>query len=204
MGNIWRAGGYLSRPRPGDTARVDPGSPGVLWAARTGITPQAERASRFRQRGGAVVVYEVRAAQAEFNPTAERLRELTEKMPNSQLTEFDNVVVKARVDSRSTRSTFVVDDSTNATSQTITREEYDRISATQDSYIAGEHMVVVDGFIGSDPQFRTRARLIMEAANANVAGMQRQLYYPVEADYDPATWQPDTTVIYTPNLPAPG
>ena len=38
----------------------------------------------------------------------ERLRELTERMPNSQVTEFGNVVVKARVDSRSTRSTFVV------------------------------------------------------------------------------------------------
>src|SRR5215813_8076347 len=150
------------------------------------------------------VVYEVRAAQVEFNPNAERLRELTEKMPNSQVTEFANVVVKARVDSRSTRSTFVVDDSTNATKQTISREEYDRISAEQDAYIAHEHVVVVDGFIGSDPQFRTRARLIMEAANSNVAGMQRQLYYPVEADYDPATWAPDTTVIYTPNLPAPG
>ena len=96
-------------------------------------TPQAECGVCFRQRGGAVVVYEVRAALVEFNPTAERLRELTEKMPNSQLTEFDNVVVKARVDSRSTRSTFVVDDSTNATNQTITREEYDRISAEQDA-----------------------------------------------------------------------
>ena len=150
------------------------------------------------------MVYEVRAALVEFNPTAERLRELTEKMPNSQVTEFDNVVVKARVDSRSTRSTFVVDDSTNATKQTITREEYDRISAEQDGYIAGQHMVVVDGYIGSDPDFRTRARLIMEAANANVAGMQRQLYYPVGAGYDPATWAPDTSVVYTPNLSAPG
>ena len=150
------------------------------------------------------MVYEVRAALVEWNPTAERLRELTEKMPNSQVTEFDNVVVKARVDSRSTRSTFVVADSTNATNQTITREEYERISAEQDAYIAGEHMVVVDGYIGSDPAFRTRARLIMEAANANVAGMQQQLYYPVGEDYDPATWEPDTTVIYTPNLAAPG
>ena len=42
-------------------------------------------------------------------------------------------------------------------------------------------MVVVDGYIGSDPAFRTRARLIIEAANANVAGMQQQLYYPVGA-----------------------
>src|SRR5262250_1849095 len=118
-------------------------------------------------------------------------------MPNSQITEFDNVVVKARVDSRSTRSTFVVDDSTNATKQTISRAEYDRISAEQDAYIAGQHMVVVDGYIGSDPKFRTTARLIMEAANANVAGMQQQLYYPVGQDYDPASWDPDTTVIYT-------
>jgi phosphoenolpyruvate carboxykinase (ATP) len=149
-------------------------------------------------------VYQVKAASVEWNPTAERLRELTEKMPNSQLTEFGNVVVKARVDSRSTRSTFLVDDSTNATKQTIAREEYDRIAAEQDAYIASADMVVVDGYIGSDPKFRTRARLIMESANSNVAGMQKQLYYPVDEDYDPAAWAPDTTVIYTPNLPAPG
>src|SRR5262249_43584563 len=158
---------------------------------------------RASQRGVAIVVYEVKAALVEWNPTAERLRDLTEKMPNCQLTEFGNVVVKARVDSRSTRSTFVVDDSTNATKQTITRGEHDRTSPEQDAFIAGQHMVVVDGYIGSDPEFRTKARLIIEAANANVAGMQRQLYYPVGPDYDPAVWEPDTTVIYTPNLTAP-
>src|SRR5262252_1919773 len=152
------------------------------------ITPQAERARRLRRRGGAAVVYQVRAAQVEFNPSTERLRELTEKMPNSQLTEFGNVVVKAKVDSRSVGSTFVVEDSTNATKQTISREEYDRIGTEQDAYIAGQHMVVIDGYIGSDQQFRTRARLCMEAANANVAGMQKQLFYPVGAGYDPATW----------------
>jgi phosphoenolpyruvate carboxykinase (ATP) len=150
------------------------------------------------------VVYEVRAGSVEWNPTAGRLRELSEKMPNSQITEFDNVVVKARVDSRSARSTFIVDDSTNATKQTISRDEYDRIAAEQDAYMAARHMVVVDGYIGSDPAFRTRARLVMDAANANVAGMQQQLYYPVDDDYDPATWAPDTTVVYTPGLQAPG
>ncbi len=150
------------------------------------------------------MVYEVSAASAEWNPSAERLRELTEKMPNCQVTEFGNVVVKARVDSRSTRSTYVVDDSTNAASQTITREEYQRVAAEQDAYIAQNDMVIVDGYIGSHPDFRTRARLIMESANANVAGMQQQLYYPVGDDYDPAAWEPDTTVIYTPNLAAPG
>jgi phosphoenolpyruvate carboxykinase (ATP) len=150
------------------------------------------------------VAYEVNAASVEWNPTAERLRELTEKMPNSQITEFGNVVVKTRVDSRSTRSTFIVADSTNATKQTITRDEYESVAARQDEYISGCHMVVVDGYIGSDPAFRTRARLIIEAANANIAGMQKQLYYPVGEGYDPATWEPDTTVIYTPNLEAPG
>ena len=40
----------------------------------------------------------------------------------------------------------------------------------------------------------------MEAASADVAGMQQQLYYPVDADYDPAAWEPDTTVIYTPDV----
>ncbi|HET7244858.1 MAG TPA: phosphoenolpyruvate carboxykinase [Streptosporangiaceae bacterium] len=144
------------------------------------------------------------AAAVEWNPTAERLRELTEKMPNASVTEFGNVNVRARVDSRSTRSTFIVEDSTNATKQTITRAEFNRIAAEQDAYIAGAHMVVVDGYIGSDPQFRTRARLVMEALNANVAGMQKQLYYPAGEEYDPDTWEPDTTVIYTPNLAAPG
>jgi phosphoenolpyruvate carboxykinase (ATP) len=149
-------------------------------------------------------VYKVNAASVEWNPTAARLRELTEQMPNSQVTEFGNVVVKARVDSRSTRSTFVVDDSTNAAKQTITREEYIRVAAEQDAYLEGTDVVVVDGYIGSNPAFRTRARLIMESAHANVAGMQQQLYYPVGEDYDPETWEPDTTVIYTPRLAAPG
>jgi phosphoenolpyruvate carboxykinase (ATP) len=153
---------------------------------------------------GATVAYQVNGSRVEWNPTAARLRELTEKMPNASVTEFGNVNVKARVDSRSTRSTYLVDDSTNSRGQTITRAEYDRVATIQDAYIATSHMVVVDGYIGSDPQFRTRARLIMEAANANVAGMQKQLYYPAGPDYDPAGWEPDTTVIYTPNLAAPG
>ncbi|GAA0356301.1 phosphoenolpyruvate carboxykinase [Actinoallomurus spadix] len=150
------------------------------------------------------MAYEVKAGSVEWNPTAARLRELTEKMPNSQVTEFGNVVVKARVDSRSAKSTYIVDDSTNTTKQTITRAEYDRVAAAQDDHLAGRDVVVVDGYIGSDPGFRTRARLVIEASNANIAGMQKQLFYPVDEDYDPATWEPDTTVVYTPNLPMEG
>ncbi len=149
------------------------------------------------------MAYEVRARNVEWNPSPQRLRELAERMPNAALTEFGNLNVKARVDSRSKSSTFLVDDSTNETEQTMTRDEYDRVARMQDDYIADQQMVVVDGYIGSDPKFRTRARLIIESANANIAGMQQQLYYalddPEDADIDPAT-----TVVYTPNLAAPG
>jgi phosphoenolpyruvate carboxykinase (ATP) len=89
------------------------------------------------------------------------LRELTEKMPNASVTEFGNVNVKARADSRSNRSTYLIEDSTNSRGQTIIRVEYERVAALQDAYIATSPMVVVDGFIGSDPTFRARARLIM-------------------------------------------
>ncbi len=150
------------------------------------------------------MAYEVKARTIEWNPAPARLRELTEKMTNASLTEFGNVVVKARVDSRSSKSTFTAEDSTNATKQTITRDEYERVAAEQDAYLAGENVVVVDGYIGSDPGFRTKARLVIEAANANIAGMQQQLYYPAGEDYDPATWVPETTVVYTPGLPMAG
>ena len=62
-------------------------------------------------------------------------------------------------------------------------------------------MVVVDGYIGNDPEFRTPARLYIEAANANIAGMQQQLYFsPAEGE----ELEPELTVIYTPNLKAEG
>jgi hypothetical protein len=70
------------------------------------------------------VVYQVNGSRVEWNPSPARSRELTEEMPNASVTEFGNVNVKARVDSRSTRSTYLVDDSTNSRGQTITRAEY--------------------------------------------------------------------------------
>jgi phosphoenolpyruvate carboxykinase (ATP) len=68
----------------------------------------------------------------------------------------------------------------------------------QDEYIADREMVVVDGFIGNVDGFRTPARLSIEQANANIAGMQQKLYYPGDGA------DPEVQVIYTPNLPAPG
>ncbi|HYL99504.1 MAG TPA: phosphoenolpyruvate carboxykinase [Blastocatellia bacterium] len=134
-----------------------------------------------------------------WNPSAEELRGLTEQMPNTRTTKFDNTNTQTRVDSRSKLSTYVATDTPEFhDSQTITRAEFDRVAKIQDEYIRDREMIVVDGYIGNDPEFRVAARLIIERSNANVAGMQQHLYYPTEAGED---FEPRLTVIYTPNLP---
>jgi phosphoenolpyruvate carboxykinase (ATP) len=118
-------------------------------------------------------------------------------MPQCRVTEFDNVNVQTRVTSRSAGSTFVVAE--RSSGKTMTREEFDAIATLQDAYLRDQEVVVIDGFIGNDPTFRTSARLSIERANANVAGMQQKLYFPRD---DGA--EPEVQVIYTPNLAAPG
>ena len=133
------------------------------------------------------------------NPTPDELRGFTEEMPNARITEFGNINVQTRVTSRSAGSTFVVSDDPSVTSgKTITREEFDRVAQMQDEYISDREMIVVDGYIGNVDEFRTRARLTIERANANIAGMQQKLYYPR------SDGEPEVQVIYTPNLAAPG
>jgi hypothetical protein len=109
-------------------------------------------------------MYQVNGSRVEWDPSPARLREPAGKMPNASATDFGNVNVKARVDSRGTRSAYLVEDSTNSRGQTITRTECERVAALQDAYIATSSMAVVDGFTGSDPTFCARARLIMKAA----------------------------------------
>jgi len=133
------------------------------------------------------------------NPTAEALRELTALMPNARRTIYDNYNVQTRVDARSTKSTYIVTDRPQEhTAQTVPTEEGRKWARIQDDYIRKQEMVLLDGVIGNDPEFLTPARLIIEARNANIAGMQRHLYYP------PIVRQPEITMIYTPNLTAPG
>ena len=133
------------------------------------------------------------------NPTPEELRVFTERMPGCRITEFGNVNIQTRVTSRSAGSTFIVtDDPSTTSSQTITREEYDRIARMQDEYIAGQDIVVIDGYIGNAEDFRTAARLTIERSNSNIAGMQQKLYYPRDGQ------DPEVHVIYTPNLPVSG
>src|SRR4029450_9330220 len=83
--------------------------------------------------------------------------------------------------------------------KTMTRAAYDEIAARQDAYLAEHDTVVIDGFIGNDPQMRTAARLVMEKRYANVAGMQQKLYFERTDGREP-----EVQVLYTPGLTAPG
>ncbi len=138
------------------------------------------------------------------NPSFEELRALTAKMPNARKTEFDNYNVETRVLSRSKASTFVVtDDKTKHSDQTISVADGKKWADIQDKYIEGQDMLVIDGYIGNDPKYRVPARLIIEKSNANIAAMQKALYFdpaPAEA----TTFKPKLQVIYTPNLKAEG
>jgi phosphoenolpyruvate carboxykinase (ATP) len=139
-----------------------------------------------------------------WNPTPDELRRFTEEMPNCRKTEFSNVNVGTRVVSRSKGSTFLATDTPeNHSDQTISRAEYDRMARLQNDYVKSRDMLVIEGYIGNDPEFRTAARLIIEKSNANIAAMQHILYYPA-TEAELAAFHPTVTVIYTPNLKAEG
>ncbi len=131
----------------------------------------------------------------------QELHESAKGMPTARPTNYGAVNVQTTVLSRSTRSTFIVaDDPESYPHQAIDRDEWDRVSALQDAYIADQDMIQVDGFIGDDPDHRVAARLFIEARNANIAGMQDALYF----HHPEAGLEPELVVIYTPNLAMPG
>ena len=139
-----------------------------------------------------------------WNPSPAEFRRFTEEMPNCRITEFDNPNVATRVVSRSKLSTFIATDTPeNHSDQAITRAEYERMARLQNDYIRTRDMLVVEGYIGNDPEFRVPTRLIIEKSNANIAGMQQHLYYPATAE-ELEHFEPALTVIYTPNLKADG
>jgi phosphoenolpyruvate carboxykinase (ATP) len=142
-----------------------------------------------------------RAARVIANPSQEEVSKLAAKMPNAHPTRYGNLNVQTEVVSRSKRSTYIVTDEPDGQNQSIPREEALRWMEAQDAYIADREMVQVDGYIGTDPEFRVPARLFIEAANANIAGMQQQLYFDCDEDEDV---EPELTVVYTPNLKAEG
>ena len=132
----------------------------------------------------------------------QELHELAKGMATARTTAYGAVNVTTTVLSRSTRSTYIVaDDPDSYPHQAIDRDEWERVSALQDAYIADQEMIQVDGFIGNDPDRRVAARLFIEAANANIAGMQDVLYFHQS---EAGAIEPELVVIYTPNLAVPG
>ena len=142
------------------------------------------------------------ARAVRYNPSAAELQVLTSHMQQARRTSFANYNVQTRVVSRSAGSTYLVtDDPSETTGKAIPSAEGARIARLQDAYVAGTEMLVVDGYLGNDLEQRSRVRLYIEEANANIAGMQQQLYFPPDAPAD--KWQPELSLIYTPNLPMP-
>jgi phosphoenolpyruvate carboxykinase (ATP) len=137
------------------------------------------------------------------NLTQAELHELTAQQATARSTEYAAVNVQTMVLARSKGSTFIVSDNpAEEPHQAIDRDEWERVSALQDAYIADQEMVEVDGFIGNDPDHRVPARLLVESRNVNIAGMQDVLYFH---DPDAAEeFEPELLVIYTPNLAVPG
>jgi phosphoenolpyruvate carboxykinase (ATP) len=139
------------------------------------------------------------ARSVEQNPTSARLRELAlEHMPRLTETEFGNLNYEAEVTARLSGSTFFISD-TEIHQNRISRSEAETWAERQDAYISERDMLLIEGYIGPDREFRTGCRLYIEAIQPNIAGMQSHLYFPPDEE-----WEPDFTVIYTPSLPAEG
>jgi phosphoenolpyruvate carboxykinase (ATP) len=134
------------------------------------------------------------------NPSQEELRAwaLEELGDRAQRTEFDNINYVADVTARLKRSTFFVADE-EVHQQRMSRDEAEEWARKQDEYIADQDMILIEGYIGPDPEFRTGSRLFIERSQPNIPGMQQQLYFPKDE-----AWEPEFTVIYTPGLMAPG
>ena len=133
-----------------------------------------------------------------INPTQSELQILMEKNPQAQRTNKGNYSIRTRVTARSNESTFFVHDTPNGR-PAITRAEYQKLAKMQDEYLAQHESIQIDGYIGPDPDFRVACRLLVESANANIAAMQQQLYFPVDEHFSPVF-----SIIITPNLTVEG
>ena len=140
-----------------------------------------------------------KAKSVAVNPSQAEMREWAlEHLDDATLTEFDNINYKARIKARQAPSTFFISDEPTG-KPTKPREFYDEWAAKQDAHIAEQDMILIEGYIGPDPDFRTASRLFMEKTQANIPAMQQQLYFPKDDQYGEAEF----TVIYTPTLRTP-
>lgn len=138
------------------------------------------------------------AKSVAVNPSQQEMRGWAlEFLENATLTEFDNINYKARIKARQAPSTFFISDEPTG-KPTRPRAFYDEWAARQDAHIADQDMILIEGYIGPEPAFRTGSRLFMERTQANIPAMQQQLYFPPDEHFEP-----EFTVIYTPTLRTP-
>jgi len=139
-----------------------------------------------------------------YNPSFEELDKMISAMPNAKKTKYGNWNISTKVTSRSAPSTFIVTNSPqNHTMQSINKQENNKIAQLQNNYLKGKEVIVIDGYIGDNPNYRTKTRLIIEKSSANIAAMQKAMYYPLET-YENENFKPELTIIMTPNLSIPG
>ena len=137
-----------------------------------------------------------------LNPNIETLRDLTFKQKNVIKTEFNNPDAITRAKARSAKNTYIVTDDASITdTQTISVDEGERIANLQDEFIKEHNMITVYGYIGLDNDVKVPSQLIIQEEYANVAAMQKSLYFEIE---DSEKFQPLFTVIMTPDLEIDG
>jgi phosphoenolpyruvate carboxykinase (ATP) len=104
------------------------------------------------------------ARSVAVNPTQAEMRAWTlEFMPRVTETEFGNLNYQAETKARLTASTFFVS-ADDEFKNRISRAEADEWAARQDGYIAEHDMILIEGYIGPDPEFRTGCRLYIETS----------------------------------------
>lgn len=146
------------------------------------------------------------AASITRNPSQAQLRDwVLTHMPRVQVSEHGNVGYTTMVTARLAPSTYFVSDEPTG-KPTMSRADHDHWAEQQDAFIAEQDMVLIEGYIGPDPDFRTAVRLFIERKSSNIPAMQQQLYFPVddEAAFEEEHAEAGFTVIYTPGLLAPG
>ncbi len=136
-----------------------------------------------------------------IDPDFQTLRKLTFQQKNVIKTEFNNPDAMTRVKARSAKNTYVVTDNPSEYDvQTIPVEEGKRIEKIQEDFIKNHEMIIINGYIGYDPVVRVPAQLMIQKEYANVAAMQKTLYFePEDKDFKPLF-----RVIMTPDLEIDG
>ena len=123
----------------------------------------------------------VKAVRA--NPSAAELDEMVASMPNARHTRYGNLNVQTRVLARSKArpsSSATTRRSAPSRGSRERRATESRRSRTTSSRVGTCSWST--GYIGDAPYFHTPARLYIEEANANIAAMQKQLFFDVDGD----------------------